>query len=677
MRGSVRKTVFVTSAAVICCSAAAEVGTPEKVSLDQQWRAQAGVTTISLDRDALAAAGLAIVDPEINTVVLPETLGWQVAIKRQSTLTFSVNGDSVRTMQEGALAHGGSLTMQGPAGAYRINDPVIAPGNADKAINAVWVVSSTSGEPALLLSRVKAGFDPATAVLTLRSDEVRLTPMAAAALGNPDLVNRVLGDAIVRTAAKWVGGARPDLGSVNTPPASSRSGGLRADGCEMTFCQLYGHYMPSGAREGDIVGLSVATTSWNLGNEDCIWWNIPAEEHPFIVMEMYRLEADENNQYTKFEMIGMSHIKHGFYALGSHQCGGPACTFEPGHSAGDWLGQNCTDTYSASLNAVQSGMGPKYEVNPWTGYWLYAGSHMQSSHTHDNIQHRLQVKDEDLDQSVHGNAEYFSESFYCMLDDIDAMTSVAWKPVTITGGSPGGFWTFGMSSSSVYPNIGWALDAWEGATQSLLSQDNPVIEFVSPDGRCIWASKPTDLGNGLWHYEYALLNIDMDRQVGSVSIPLPPGAYVTNIEFHAPHHHDEPFNTKDADAVPIDNAPWEAVVASDSITWSTTTNPVRWAMMYNFRFDSNVPAERYDHTFGLFRPGTPTHLQASGWSPSLSWVGCPGDTDGDGNVGVTDFLNILAAWGPCAGCPEDLNFDGNVDVQDFLALLSAWGPCPE
>ena len=26
---------------------------------------------------------------------------------------------------------------------------------------------------------------------------------------------------------------------------------------------------------------------------------------------------------------------------------------------------------------------------------------------------------------------------------------------------------------------------------------------------------------------------------------------------------------------------------------------------------------------------------------------CTGDTDGDGVVGITDFLFLLAAWGPC------------------------------
>ncbi|MHC4219888.1 MAG: agmatine deiminase family protein [Planctomycetota bacterium] len=55
----------------------------------------------------------------------------------------------------------------------------------------------------------------------------------------------------------------------------------------------------------------------------------------------------------------------------------------------------------------------------------------------------------------------------------------------------------------------------------------------------------------------------------------------------------------------------------------------------------------------------------------------PADLDGDGIVGVNDFLLLLAAWGPCPDpCPPAClgDLDGNcvVNVNDFLLLLAAW-----
>jgi hypothetical protein len=55
---------------------------------------------------------------------------------------------------------------------------------------------------------------------------------------------------------------------------------------------------------------------------------------------------------------------------------------------------------------------------------------------------------------------------------------------------------------------------------------------------------------------------------------------------------------------------------------------------------------------------------------------CSGDLDLDGVVGVTDFLQLLAAWGPNPGHPADFDGDDTVGVTDFLFLLSVWGPCP-
>ena len=51
-----------------------------------------------------------------------------------------------------------------------------------------------------------------------------------------------------------------------------------------------------------------------------------------------------------------------------------------------------------------------------------------------------------------------------------------------------------------------------------------------------------------------------------------------------------------------------------------------------------------------------------------------GDIDGDEIVGITDFLDLLAAWGACADacCLEDLDSDTFVGIIDFLLLLGNW-----
>ena len=63
----------------------------------------------------------------------------------------------------------------------------------------------------------------------------------------------------------------------------------------------------------------------------------------------------------------------------------------------------------------------------------------------------------------------------------------------------------------------------------------------------------------------------------------------------------------------------------------------------------------------------------------ISEVVCaiPGDLDGDGIVGIIDFLMLLAAWGPCAepcppSCAADLDGDCAVGITDFLMLLANW-----
>ncbi len=57
-------------------------------------------------------------------------------------------------------------------------------------------------------------------------------------------------------------------------------------------------------------------------------------------------------------------------------------------------------------------------------------------------------------------------------------------------------------------------------------------------------------------------------------------------------------------------------------------------------------------------------------APPCPWD-CGGDNDGE--VGIVDFLSLLAQW----GTPSTCDFDGGgVGIVDFLELLANWGPCP-
>ena len=55
-------------------------------------------------------------------------------------------------------------------------------------------------------------------------------------------------------------------------------------------------------------------------------------------------------------------------------------------------------------------------------------------------------------------------------------------------------------------------------------------------------------------------------------------------------------------------------------------------------------------------------------------TGGPGDVDGDGMVGILDFLQVLIDWGVCPPpCEADLDGDLRVGITDFLEVLAEWG----
>ncbi|MCH8153378.1 MAG: hypothetical protein IH830_13520 [Planctomycetes bacterium] len=439
---------------------------------------------------------------------------------------------------------------------------------------------------------------------------------------------------------------------------------------------------------GGISAYAIGTTSQN-NSTGGLWlsWRDTApnaNQHPVIAQNLFRLKDG------RFEQIGISWLKHGFCAADSNICGSCA------NAAGcDWLGVGCADTYGSNLNGNQSLLGPRFEVNPVTGFFPFPHTTPTGNST---LRGRMQVEINDVNPALNPGAVYFVESQYITPDDAGTVTANnnnSYRPASV---------------GALYDPPGGSGLAWDLTTTGSTHQQDPAIQAwqdqdpsvslvnidVANDGRFILGYKVTDLGGGTWHYEYALNNMNSDRAAGSFSVPIPACVTVTNEGFHDVFYHS---------GEPYDGTDWPVTVGGGDVSWSTddfTANPdanaLRWGTMYNYRFDADSPPTPATLEIGLFKTGAPVSVSASAVGPTARTLspditgpfGVP-----DGCVDAFDLGAMFGAWcsgvndpnppsPPCENCnpallclvdisgPVDGVPDGCVDAFDLAKLLAAW-----
>ena len=352
-----------------------------------------------------------------------------------------------------------------------------------------------------------------------------------------------------------------------------------------------------------------------MGNQNLLWIS-STNEHPVIGQTMYRLQTMPDGS-TRFEQIGQSWLKHGFTALT-----GNICDCGCNGDGGAVLGVGCSDPYSCGLNGSQSNLGPKFEVNAFTGYFEYP--HFADGQTGNDIYKRLQVKISDLDPNQNGGGMYFVEGHYISPDDAAAgnqNNNASYRRATITNGS----WNADVADQTVRERA--VIRAWGDNVAGVVTADVQV----PGDGVVIVGAEVTDLGGGMWHYEYAIQNMNSHRSVQSVTIPVGDCNDVSNIGFHdVDYHSGEPYDLTD----------WTVTCSGGAIVWRTTTfatdpnaNALRWGTTYNFRFDAAIAPSSAALTMSLFRPGTPSSVTAVVPGPNAGPLDC-------NNNGVDDADDI-------------------------------------
>ncbi len=407
------------------------------------------------------------------------------------------------------------------------------------------------------------------------------------------------------------------------------------------------------------VGLGIANDMCNIGDETAHWFALPNTDHPVFPQNMYRLMTVAGSD--RIEQIGLSWFKHGYGAAQEDSCN-VGCDPFPGSTE---LGVGCSDPYSAWQNATSCDMSPRSAIHPYTGE-LQEGDNLGSGggcasnfpsnnhigHTHNGISHRLQVRDVDLIMSLNPGARYFGEIQVITPHEYAAgngnqNNNVSHREVIVSPTVVPGEFAFASAAATVAEMP--AYTALPGLSQTLI-EPAPLV-----DGRAFLVYKASDLGAGLWHYEYALYNMNLDESLGSISIPIPDDVTVSSIGFHAPRNH-----TYELNAEYYGNDPWVVVTTGGAITWSTDpfavdplANAVRWGTLYNFRFDANAPPQPVDATVGLFKTGSTTLAATVGPSP----VGAR-----DCNTNSIDDrcdLDCLAPGCAVVGCGESEDCTGN------------------
>jgi hypothetical protein len=321
------------------------------------------------------------------------------------------------------------------------------------------------------------------------------------------------------------------------------------------------------------VGISYTYTMCNPGTVPIPWQAPMLPTHPMFAFMVVR---ESNGRLEQITDQSTTYVKHAFAAANSASTCGGTC-----QTSGTGLRVNCTDTYGASTNANRFYLGPASEIDPWTGIWNPIGSYfdrgdpavapplhadgvrsLTSGNFADPVKNRVTLQEKDL--TVPGRL------FYCLhivvrgedgdlhLDNLGHREmSATWNGTT---------WAF-ANTATPFRN-GSVLDEWTGAqiTWARNGED---------DGHFLVAVKTSDNGNGTWHYEYAVHNLDNARGGASLRIPVCPSTAVTGVGF------------RDTNQNALDQWSWSR--AGDELQFAATgTNSLDWNTIYNFWFDCDV-----------------------------------------------------------------------------------------
>jgi hypothetical protein len=241
-----------------------------------------------------------------------------------------------------------------------------------------------------------------------------------------------------------------------------------------------------------------------------------------------------------------------------------------------------------------------------------------TGHVHTGTSHLLLVEANDLNTTLNPGATYYAEVQYLSPHEYawcqthpgqcNMYNNASYRQFNVTGTTS---FTFAAAAPAVPMHP--AVNAWTGATIT------PIEPEPGIDGRGFIAYKVTGPVAGVWHYEYAIYNMNLDRAIQFFTVPLGCGITVSNVGFHAPPNHPGFPNDGTLGNAGFSNAAWSSTQTDSALSWSSQTfaqnqnaNAIRWGTLYNFRFDADQPPQATNAIVGFFKTGSPVLVAIQG-----------------------------------------------------------------
>jgi hypothetical protein len=572
-----------------------ESGTLQKMIVEN------GVVTIDLDLDRLIADGS----------LAAKMVQQRFAVAANSFFSLLVFNDLLRGAEQGSMVLVPQYSTALPAPLMAsINQLALEKLQSSEQFDLA-VRDTKSGFTFFNVDRNQYDYDANGQLLSIQGGRLLISKEFAEALGRPTNADLAVGKISVSASVRPIEITQlvnGEVKSVVMPPLRGVAGErpTAAMGPDVIVGDMPD--MEQFGSAGTQVGLAVATTSCNNGTQPLHWFALPQTDHPVIPQNFYRMSGGTNNN-ERFEQIGQSSCKHAFLALEGNACGFGCNT--SGCTTGSNLCPGCSDPYSASLNSGPN-LGSRAWINPFTGSYP-STSNDHSGHTHNGVSHRIIVEVDDLNTTLNAGASYFAEAQYvtpheyawCQAHpgECNMYNNASWRQFVVTGTTNFSFSALGATVRTQPAIMAWVA---AGATVTQIQPD------PGNDGFGLLGYKVTNSGPGVWHYEYALYNQNLDRAIQSFSVPLGAGVNISNIGFHAPPQHPAWANDGTLNSQGYSSTPWTVTQAGDSITWNTETfaqnqnaNAIRWGTLYNFRFDADQPPQSSSATVGFFKTGSP------------------------------------------------------------------------